>query len=50
MDLRRVRSMLQRMYIPYEEVLPSNLKGAKITVNVQTLIKKFGSSSGLILS
>ena len=49
MDLERVRSMLLRVYIPYEEALPSNLKSAKITVNVPRLIKKVGSS-WLILS
>ena len=38
------------MYIPYEEALPSNLKGVKITVTVQRLIKKVGSSFLLILS
>ena len=50
MDSERDRSMLPRAYIPYEEALLSNLKGANITVNVQWLIKKVGSSSGLILS
>ena len=50
MDSERVRSMLPTAYIPYEEALLSNLKGANITVNVQRLIKKVGSSSGLILS
>ena len=50
MDSECVRSMLLRVYGPYKEALPSNLKDAKITVrNVQRLIKKVGSSSGLIL-
>ena len=48
MDSERVKSMLLRVYILYEEALPSNLKGAKITANVQRFIK-VGSSSGLIL-
>ena len=47
-DSERVRSMLPRVYIPYEKALPSNLKGAKITVNVQRLIKNVDSSFGLI--
>ena len=34
----------------YEEALPNNLEGAKITVNVWRLIKNVGLSSGLILS
>ena len=38
MDSERVRSMLPRVYV--EEALPSNLKDAKVTVNVQRLIKK----------
>ena len=50
MALERVRSMLPRVYIPYERALPSSLKGAKITVIVRRLITKVLSSSGLILS
>ena len=50
MALERVRSMLPRVYIPYERALPSSLKGAKITVIVRRLITKVVSSSGLILS
>ena len=49
MDSERVRSMLPTVYILCEEALPSNLKGTIITVNVQRLIKKAGSSSGLKL-
>ena len=50
MNLERVTSMLPRVYIPYEEALPSSLKVTIITVDVQRLIIKVSSSSGLILS
>ena len=42
--------MLPIEHIPYEETLASNFKGAKITANVSTLIKKVDSSSDLTLS
>ena len=45
---RMFKSMFSRVHILYEEALPSKLKGAKITVNVQQLIEKVDSSSGYI--
>ena len=49
MDLESVRDIPPRVYILYEEALSSNLKGSKITLNIQRLIRKAGSSFWFII-
>ena len=48
-DLESVRDIPPRVYILYEEALSSNLKGSKITLNIQRLIRKAGSSFWFII-
>ena len=49
-DAQNIRELLPRIYVPHNEILPKSKFGKYTRVNMQRIIKKAGSFSGLSIA